>query len=160
MKRRRRSTSRTVNGNRPKPRVYWRKTMKRWLFTAFVLMTAAFASALETGASAQTAGTTIRIIVPFAPAGSSDVLARVMQGPLQEELKQTVIVDNHAGAGSNIGTVDAARAKPDGSTFLITSSAFVVNPALYKNVPYNFEKDFEPIALLPVAPNVFATNPE
>ena len=134
--------------------------MKRWLFTAFVLMTAAFASELETGASAQTPGTTIRIIVPFAPAGSSDVLARVMQGPLQEELKQTVIVDNHAGAGSNIGTVDAARAKPDGNTFLITSSAFVVNPALYKNVPYNFEKDFEPIALLPVAPNVFATNPE
>ena len=134
--------------------------MKRWLFTAFVLMTAAFASELETGASAQTLGTTIRIIVPFAPAGSSDVLARVMQGPLQKELKEPVIIDNHAGAGSNIGTVDAARAKPDGNTFLITSSAFVVNPALYKNVPYNFEKDFDPIALLPVSPNVFATNPE
>lgn len=104
-------------------------------------------------------GNTIRIIVPFAPAGSSDVLARVLQGPLQDELKQTVIVENHAGAGSNIGTVDAARAKPDGSTFLISSSAFVVNPALYRNVPYKFETDFEPIALLPVAPNVFAVNP-
>ena len=109
--------------------------------------------------SASAQGNTIRIIVPFAPAGSSDVLARVLQGPLQDELKQTVIVENHAGAGSNIGTVDAARAKPDGTTFLITSSAFVVNPGLYKNVPYKFDTDFEPMALLPVAPNVFAVNP-
>jgi tripartite-type tricarboxylate transporter receptor subunit TctC len=87
------------------------------------------------------------------------VLARVLQGPLQDELKQTVIVENHAGAGTNIGTTDVARAKPDGYTLLLTSSAFVVNPGLYKNVPFDFAKDFEPIALLPVAPNVFATNP-
>ena len=112
-----------------------------------------------TAVSAQgISGNTIRIIVPFAPAGSSDVLARVLQAPLQQELKQTVIVENHAGAGSNIGTVDAARAKPDGTTFLLSSSAFVVNPALYKNVPYKYDTDFEPIALLPVAPNVFAVN--
>lgn len=114
-------------------------------------------SLTATLASAQ--GNTIRIIVPFAPAGSSDVLARVLQAPLQQELKQNVIVENHAGAGSNIGTVEAARAKPDGDTFLVTSSAFVVNPALYKDVPYKFDTDFEPIALLPVAPNVFAVNP-
>jgi tripartite-type tricarboxylate transporter receptor subunit TctC len=99
---------------------------------------------------------TIRIIVPFAPAGSSDVLARLLQQPLQQELKQTVIVENRAGAGANIGTVEVARAAPDGYTLLLTSSALVVNPALYKNVPYDPLKDFVPIAALPVAPNVFA----
>lgn len=129
----------------------------RWMHLAMVAGVATSLALSATAASAQ--GSTIRIIVPFAPAGSSDVLARVMQGPLQQELKQTVIVENHAGAGSNIGTVDAARAKPDGSTFLLSSSAFVVNPALYKNVPYKFDTDFEPIALVPVAPNVFAVNP-
>ena len=133
--------------------------MKHWRNAAMAATAVACLTLGATAASAQTASGTIRIIVPFAPAGSSDVLARVLQGPLQDQLKQTVIVENHAGAGSNIGTVDAARAKPDGATFLISSSAFVVNPALYKNVPYKFDTDFEPIALLPVAPNVFAVNP-
>src|ERR1700761_7377504 len=100
---------------------------------------------------------TIRIIVPFAPAGSSDVLARLLQGPLQQELKENVIVENRAGAGTNIGTSEVARATPDGYTLLITSSAFVVNPALYKSVPYDPFKDFAPIAALPVAPNIVAT---
>jgi tripartite-type tricarboxylate transporter receptor subunit TctC len=100
----------------------------------------------------------IRIIVPFAPAGSSDVLARLLQSPLQQALGQTVIVENRAGAGANIGTVEVARAEPDGHTLLLTSSAFVVNPALYKSVPYDPAKDFASIATLPVAPNILATN--
>jgi tripartite-type tricarboxylate transporter receptor subunit TctC len=100
----------------------------------------------------------IRIIVPFAPAGSSDVLARLLQSPLQQALGQTVIVENRAGAGANIGMVEAARAEPDGTTLLLTSSALVVNPALYKNVAYDPAKDFAPIATLPVAPNILAVN--
>jgi tripartite-type tricarboxylate transporter receptor subunit TctC len=124
-------------------------------------LAATFLAAAPGAASAQGGSDgIIRIIVPFAPAGSSDVLARVLQQPLQEELKQTIIIENRAGAGSNIGTSEVARAKPDGLTLLVTSSAFVVNPALYKNVPYNFARDFAPIALLPVAPNVFAVNPK
>jgi tripartite-type tricarboxylate transporter receptor subunit TctC len=99
---------------------------------------------------------TVRIIVPFAPAGSSDVLARLRQQPLAEQLKQNVIVENRAGAGANIGTAEVARAAPDGYTLLLVSSAPVVNPALYKSVPYDPFKDFAPIAALPVAPNVFA----
>jgi tripartite-type tricarboxylate transporter receptor subunit TctC len=134
--------------------------MKSPLIRAAIAAAAvAYLGIASTAALAQGTQGTIRVVVPFAPAGSSDVLARVLQGPLQDELKQTVIVENHAGAGTNIGTTDVARAKPDGYTVLLTSSAFVVNPGLYKNVPYNFAKDFEPIALLPVAPNVFATNP-
>jgi tripartite-type tricarboxylate transporter receptor subunit TctC len=110
------------------------------------------ATALAQGANAKT----IRIIVPFAPAGSSDVLARLLQAPLQQALGQTVIVENRAGAGTNIGTAEAARAEPDGTTLLLTSSAFVVNPALYKTIPYDPTRDFAPIATLPVAPNIFA----
>jgi tripartite-type tricarboxylate transporter receptor subunit TctC len=102
-------------------------------------------------------GKTIRIIVPFAPAGSSDVLARLLQPALQQELKQTIIIENRAGAGTNIGTAEVARSEPDGYTLLLTSSAFVVNPALYKHIPYDPETDFVPIASLPVAPNIFAT---
>lgn len=102
-------------------------------------------------------GQTIRIIVPFAPAGSSDVLARVLQAPLQQALNHTIIIENRAGAGSNLGTVEVARAKPDGLTLLLTSSAFVVNPGLYKNAPYDPAKDFAPIAALPVAPNILVT---
>jgi tripartite-type tricarboxylate transporter receptor subunit TctC len=133
--------------------------MKRRLFTA-ALAASAFALAAQTSlpASAQpNSGKPIRIIVPFAPAGSSDVLARVLQGPLQQALEQTVIVENRPGAGTNIGTAEVARADPDGATLLLTSSALVVNPALYKTIPYDPAKDFAPIAALPVAPNVFAT---
>src|SRR5271170_3352331 len=132
--------------------------MERWTRTALSAVVFVLAAALAAPlASAQiNSGKTIRIIVPFAPAGSSDVLARVLQGPLQQELKQTIIVENRAGAGANLGTAEVVRATPDGSTLLLTSSAFVVNPALYKTIPYDPNKDFVPIAALPVAPNIFA----
>jgi tripartite-type tricarboxylate transporter receptor subunit TctC len=128
---------------------WWKKAA----FAAVIFASAGFAAP----AFAQLdASKTIRIIVPFAPAGSSDVLARLLQGPLQQELKENVIVENRAGAGTNIGTSEVARATPDGYTLLITSSAFVVNPGLYKTIPYDPFKDFAPIAALPVAPNIFA----
>jgi len=123
------------------------------LACTFAFMLAGLASP---PAFAQLSSKPIRIIVPFAPAGSSDVLARVLQGPLQQELKQNVIVENRAGAGTNIGTAEVARSDPDGYTLLLTSSAFVVNPALYKTIPYDPAKDFAPIAILPIAPNIFA----
>jgi tripartite-type tricarboxylate transporter receptor subunit TctC len=133
--------------------------------TATCISTAAFLSAVlvssvltPSPAFAQLdSGKTIRIIVPFAPAGSSDVLARVLQQPLQQALGQTIVVENRAGAGTNIGTAEVARSEPTGYTLLLTSSAFIVNPALYKTIPYDPAKDFVPIAVLPVAPNIFAT---
>ena len=133
--------------------------MKRRLFTAALAASVLAWTALTSlPTSAQiNSGKPIRIVVPFAPAGSSDVLARVLQGPLQQALEQTVIVENRPGAGTNIGTAEVARADPDGATLLLTSSALVVNPALYKTIPYDPAKDFAPIAALPVAPNVFAT---
>jgi len=133
--------------------------MKQWQVNAAVVVAAlgfALAVILAGLIAPATAQSTrpIRIIVPFAPAGSSDVLARVLQQPLQGALSRTVIVENRAGAGTNLGTSEVARAVPDGDTLLLTSSAFVVNPGLYKNVPYDPAKDFAPIAALPVAPNV------
>src|SRR5258707_10936166 len=78
----------------------------------------------------------VRIVVPFAPGGPSDLTARLMSVKLTEELGQTFFVENRAGAGSNLGTATVARAASDGYTLLVTSSAFVVNPSLYKQVPY------------------------
>jgi tripartite-type tricarboxylate transporter receptor subunit TctC len=99
-------------------------------------------------------GKPIRIFVPFGPAGSADVIARILQVPLGQALKQTIIIENRAGAGSNLGTVAVARSDPDGTTLLLTTSAFLANPALYKNV------DFAPIADLAVSPNIIATQPK
>ena len=101
----------------------------------------------------------VRIIAPFAAGGPSDLLARLMSVKLGEALGGTFYVENRAGAGSNIGTAAAARAAPDGYTVLLTSSAFVLNPGLYKQVPYDPVKDFAPVAELVTSPNVFIATP-
>ena len=101
----------------------------------------------------------VRIIAPFAAGGPSDMLSRIMSVKLGEALGATFYVENRAGAGSNIGTSAAARAAPDGYTLLLTSSAFVLNPGLYKQVPFDPEKDFAPIAELVTSPNVFIATP-
>jgi tripartite-type tricarboxylate transporter receptor subunit TctC len=101
----------------------------------------------------------VRIIVPFAPGGPSDLTARLMSVKLGEALGQTFFVENRAGAGSNLGTAAVARSAPDGYTLLVTSSAFVVNPGLYKQVPYDPATDFAPVAELDTSPNVFIATP-
>jgi len=101
----------------------------------------------------------VRIVVPFAAGGPSDLTARLMSVKLGEALGQTFFVENRAGAGSNLGTAAVARSAPDGYTLLVTSSAFVVNPGLYKQVPYDPAKDFAPVAELDTSPNVFIATP-
>jgi tripartite-type tricarboxylate transporter receptor subunit TctC len=98
---------------------------------------------------------TVRIVVPFAPGGPSDLTARLLSQKYGEALGQTFIVENRGGAGSNLGTAAVARSAPDGYTLLVTSSAFVVNPGLYKQCPYDPVKDFAPITELDTSPNVF-----
>jgi tripartite-type tricarboxylate transporter receptor subunit TctC len=97
----------------------------------------------------------VRIIVPFAAGGPSDLTARLLSQKFGEALGQTFIVENRGGAGSNLGTAVVARGAPDGYTLLVTSSAFVVNPGLYKQCPYDPIKDFAPITELDTSPNVF-----
>jgi tripartite-type tricarboxylate transporter receptor subunit TctC len=102
----------------------------------------------------------IRIIVPFAPAGPTDIMARILASNLGEALNGTVVVENRPGAGGNIGIGIAARAEPDGYTLLVTSSAFVVNPGLYTKIPYDPTADFAPIAELGTSPNVVLAAPK
>ena len=101
----------------------------------------------------------VRIIVPFAAGGPTDVMARMLAAKLSERLGQQFYIENMPGAGGNIGTANAARATADGYTILIASSSYVVNPSLYKHCPYDAEKDFIPVTLAAVTPNIVIVNP-
>src|SRR5215510_9428756 len=87
----------------------------------------------------------VRVIVPFAPGGVTDVMARLLAQKLSESLGKEFYVDNRPGAGGNIGIGATAMAPADGYTLVLTSSSYVVNPALHKKVPYDPEKDLVPI---------------
>ena len=102
----------------------------------------------------------ITLIVPFAPGGPSDIIARILANALSQSLGQQVVVDNRGGAAGNIGMGQVARATPDGYTLLLTSTAIAVNPALFKNLPYDPFKDFAPISELVNAPNVLVVRPD
>ena len=101
----------------------------------------------------------LRIIVPFAPAGGSDVVARIIAHKLTASLGQTVVVDNRPGAGANIGIGIAAKAPADGYTILVASSAFTVNPTLYSKIPYDPHQDFQPLTCVGSSPNILAVYP-
>lgn len=102
----------------------------------------------------------ITLIVPFAPGGPTDIIARILAAALSQSLGQQVIVDNRGGAAGNIGMGMAARAVPDGYTLLLASTAIAVNPALFKNLPYDPFKDFAPVSELVNAPNILVVRPD
>jgi tripartite-type tricarboxylate transporter receptor subunit TctC len=102
----------------------------------------------------------IKIIVPFAPAGPTDIMARILAQNLAPAIGGSIITENRSGAGGNIGIGYAGHAEPDGYTLLVTSSAYVVNPGLYVKVPYDPYKDFAPIAELGTSPNVIMVDPK
>ncbi len=102
----------------------------------------------------------VRLIVPFAPGGPTDTIARILASKLGEDLGgKQFYVENQAGAGGNIGMGNAARSAPDGYTLLVVSSSFVVNPSLYAKIPYDPERDFVPVSLVADSPNVLIVNP-
>jgi tripartite-type tricarboxylate transporter receptor subunit TctC len=102
----------------------------------------------------------ITLIVPFAPGGSTDILARVVAHHLQETLGQPVIVENRSGASGNIGTAAVARAAPDGTTFLFnTMSVHTMNHALFAAMPFDGVNDFSPITLLAYVTNTMVVHP-
>ncbi|MEJ8846595.1 tripartite tricarboxylate transporter substrate binding protein [Variovorax rhizosphaerae] len=102
----------------------------------------------------------IRIIVGFAPGGSADIVARLMADKLGTELKQPIIVENRAGAGGNIGAEAVARAPADGYTLLMASTAqIVINPALYRKMPFDPIKDLAPVSLIQNEHNLMVVTP-
>jgi tripartite-type tricarboxylate transporter receptor subunit TctC len=101
----------------------------------------------------------IKFIVPFAAGGPADVVTRVLAAPLGEKLGANIFIENRGGAGGNIGSGAAARSEPDGYTFLATSGALLLNPALYQHVPYDLTRDFEPVFEIAVSPTVITAIP-
>jgi len=126
-----------------------RRKVKRVLAASAVALACA-----STGVQAAYPERPITFIVPFAAGGPTDIIARILATALSLSIGQNVIVDNRGGAAGNIGMGIAARATPDGYTFLLTSTAIAVNPALFRNLPYDPFKDFVPVTELVNAPNV------
>src|SRR4249919_462973 len=101
----------------------------------------------------------VRVIVPYSPGGPTDVCARFIAQKLSEQLGRQFYVENIPGASGNIGTGQAARAAPDGYTVLFAFSSHVVNPTLFDKIPYDPNKDFEPVTLAVVSTTVLTVNP-
>lgn len=127
----------------------------RRLFLTFAVL------AIAGGALAQSYPTRpIKLVVPFPPAGSTDLSARAVAVKLAERLGQPVIIENKPGAGGNIGSDQVAKAAPDGYTLLVgTVGTHAINPSLYSKMPYDHLKDFAPIILLSTTPNVLVVYP-
>jgi tripartite-type tricarboxylate transporter receptor subunit TctC len=102
----------------------------------------------------------VKLIVPSSPGGGTDVFARILAQALSEGLKQQFVVENRPGASGNIGAAAVAKAASDGYTFLVSANpALSVNPALYRNLPYDAERDFAPVTRGVMAPMVFVVHP-
>lgn len=121
-----------------------------------LICAAALMGAFAAGAHAQTyPAKTVRMIVPFAPGGNTDIIARVFAPKMAEALGQQVIIDNRGGAGSTIGTEIAAKSPPDGYTLLMVNSSFAINPGVYRNLGFSPKQDFSAVINVAFVPSVF-----
>jgi tripartite-type tricarboxylate transporter receptor subunit TctC len=130
-----------------------KKTMLKAACAALTL------SAAFTAAAADYPSKTIKWVVPFPPGGAMDVMARTLGDKLAQSMKQPVIIENRAGAGGVIGSSIVAKADPDGHTMMIVSIGHAVNPSLYPKLTYDPAKDFEPVSLVGIVPNILVVNP-
>jgi tripartite-type tricarboxylate transporter receptor subunit TctC len=134
--------------------------MKRRTFGAGMVISA-IGLASATAFAEEWPNKPIRWVVPYAPGGPSDWLARMLGRSLSERLGQPVLIENRAGAGGNIGTNFVAKSTPDGSTIVLGNfGPIAVNKSLYAQLPYDPEKDLAPISLLAAYPNAIFVNPE
>jgi tripartite-type tricarboxylate transporter receptor subunit TctC len=143
----------------PKRGIARRAGPRRWWGAMGAMLMAALLGFPQAAAAAYP-DKNITLIVPFAPGGPTDIIARILSAAFQKSLGQSVIVDNRGGAAGNIGMALAARAVPDGYTLLLTSTAIAVNPALFSKLGYDSVKDFAPISELVSAPNVIIVRPD
>ena len=132
--------------------------MRRRLIACALLTVTAVAPAIHARASEYPLRP-VRVVVPLTPASGADIAGRVVGRQLQDMWKQTVLIDNRPGAGGQIGTQIVVRAAPDGHTLLVQSSSHAVNPAIYKNLPYDSTRDLVDVACLGSTPYVMITAP-
>lgn len=125
-----------------------------------VLGTLAAAISLNVRAEAGYPSRPVRLIVPYAPGGSVDAVARILGRAAEEMLKQPVVIDNRPGANTLIGTEAVARSKADGYTLILATNPHTSNPSLYASVHYDAQKDFAAVAHLGNTPNVICVNPK
>jgi tripartite-type tricarboxylate transporter receptor subunit TctC len=126
-----------------------------------MMLTALAATPLAGAARADTAWPTrpVRVIVPYPPAGGADTTARIVYAALSEQLGQQFAIENRGGAGGTIGEEIVAKAPTDGSVILHDATAFSVNSSLYPNLPFDYRKDFDPVFLVSLVPNILVVTP-
>lgn len=130
------------------------------MLTRRAIVSGLAASVLPGFVRAQNRSGPITLIVPFAPGGSTDVIARILAEAMRSPLGQTVIVENRGGGGGSIGTAAMARAAPDGLTIgMGTASTLAINPAAYVKLPYDVLTDLAPIGVIAEVPNIMSINP-
>ena len=120
---------------------------------------AALPFAPKAGAQAIWPNRPVRVMVPYPPAGGADTTARIVFARLGEMLGQQFVIENRGGAGGTIGEAVAAKADPDGYTVLHDATAFSVNSSLYSNLPFDYNKDFDPVAFISLVPNILVVTP-
>ncbi|MET3378561.1 MULTISPECIES: tripartite tricarboxylate transporter substrate binding protein [Variovorax] len=128
-------------------------TFLRTCMAALLLATAAASSS-----AADWPAKPITLVVPFVAGGTTDIVARTVGQKLSEALKQPVIIDNRGGAGGTVGAAIASKAPADGYTLFMATIAHSIAPGLYKRLPYDFQRDFDPVALVASTPNVLIVN--
>ena len=128
-----------------------------------ILAAASLPAALACASPAATAAypdQPITLVVPFEPGGGTDNIARTLAQGMSQDLHESVIVENRAGAGTIIGTNFVAHSRPNGYTLVMSTFAHAVNPSLYQSLPYDTDKAFTPVALVAHSPNVLVVNPK
>jgi tripartite-type tricarboxylate transporter receptor subunit TctC len=137
-------------------------TLRSALAFAFGISACVGMAALVGEAGAETyPSRPVKLIVPFPPGGPTDVQARIVAQEMSKTLGQQIVIDNRGGAGGSVAAQAAATSAPDGYTmFFATGGTHGINPSLYKSVPYDAVKDFDPVVFISTSPNVFVANPK
>jgi tripartite-type tricarboxylate transporter receptor subunit TctC len=141
----------------PQPHMQWRRLIQTWLFAVAICVGAMLLTARPVVAAYP--DHTIKIVVPFAPGGGTDVVARALAQEMSRDLGVAVIIENKPGAGTIIGTQAVATSVPDGYTLLMGTFANAVNPSLYDKLPYDPHKDLAPVSLVARSFNIVVVNP-
>ena len=125
---------------------------------ALFCVAAIHTSALAQQSSANYPAKSVRMILPFAPGGPSDIIGRALAQKLSEQIGQPVVVDNRPGAGGNLGMEVGAKAPADGYTITLTSPTMAISPSLYRKLPFDPQKDFAPISMVANIPNIMVVH--